>query len=162
MRVAPRAGGRPRARQLRSERDYRVDGGSAGPPSGSASTALGPRPPPLPFLDFDGSLAVSESATLRSLPFAMIRWRCNLCRFYGAHLADLSFLGRRRPLQSGPPARAHARAEGPSDGAQDQPAECAGGGNDHETRPPCRWWWPLPFHLTERWPALGFPVSVAR
>src|SRR5215831_13307447 len=28
---------------------YRVDGGSASPPSGSASTALGPRPPPLPF-----------------------------------------------------------------------------------------------------------------
>src|SRR5262245_30604007 len=52
-----------RARQLRSERDYRVDGGSAGPPSGSASTALGPRPPPLPFLDFDGSLAVSETSS---------------------------------------------------------------------------------------------------
>src|SRR5262245_45982191 len=63
MGVAPRAGRRPRARQLRSERDYRVDGGSAGPPSGSASTALGPQPPPLPFLDFDGSLAVSETSS---------------------------------------------------------------------------------------------------
>ena len=42
---------------------YRVDGGSASPPSGSASTALGPRPPPLPFLDFDGSLAVSETSS---------------------------------------------------------------------------------------------------
>src|SRR5262249_20250957 len=45
------------------DRDYRVDGGSAVPPSGSVSTALGPRPPPLPFLDFDGSLAVSETSS---------------------------------------------------------------------------------------------------
>src|SRR5215472_8375482 len=73
MRVAPRAGGRPRARQLRSERDYRVDGGSAGPPSGSASTALGPRPPPLAISRFRrlfggvGDL-LEGGATLRRSP----------------------------------------------------------------------------------------------
>jgi hypothetical protein len=42
---------------------YRVDGGSAASPCGSVSTALGPRPPPLPFLDFDDSLAASGTSS---------------------------------------------------------------------------------------------------
>src|SRR5262245_27771458 len=57
-------GGMGQTGQIIKQNQYNlVDGGSAASPCGSVSTALGPRPPPLPFLDFDGSLAVSETSS---------------------------------------------------------------------------------------------------
>ena len=42
------------------------------------------------------------------------------------------------------------------DGAENQPVERAGGGDNHQTWPPCRWWRPLPLDFTQRRPAVGF------
>ena len=76
-----------------------------------------------------------------------------------------SFLARYRSLQSGANARARARARlearGDRHGAENQPAERAGGGNDYQKWPPRRWRRALSLDLTERWSAVGVPVSLA-
>ena len=60
-----------------------------------------------------------DRQTILQATLATVRQRFQKPLFYRHFLRSLSFLARRRPLQSGVTARAHARAAGvQADGAQ--------------------------------------------